>query len=143
MSQHFLDIAHLRVNEEQPATSTSTGLDFERCSALHNAIVRYGWLTSGHDLSDLPEHTWWTSCEHDRELAEVEPHLHHSVISFLKRALDQSPFPDEPQHNNFFYCLGELARPFQLWETTGLVNSHHITLYLTHDGLGDTFDGIV
>jgi hypothetical protein len=142
MSRDFLDIAHLRVSEEHPATSTPAGLDFERCSALHNAIVRYGWLTSGHDLSDLPEHTWWMCREHDAELTQVESRLIHSVTSFLKRALDPGNFPDEEQ-NSFFYCLNSLALPFQLWEATGNINPDHITLYMTHEGLSDTLDGLM
>jgi hypothetical protein len=37
----FKDIEHLKVSFDNLETSTNDGLDFERYSALYNAIVRY------------------------------------------------------------------------------------------------------
>lgn len=143
MSNIFSDIAQYRVTEAQPATSTSSGLDFERCSALHNAIVRYGWRASGYELADLPDRTWWASQEDEGEdLIEVESRLDHSVQEFLKRALNPDEFPDG-EENSFFYTLAGLATPDQLWEFTDDINPEHITLYLTHEGLSDNLAGIV
>lgn len=143
MSNAFSDIAQYRVTEAQPATSSSSGLDFERCSALHNAIVRYGWTVGGYELTDLSDRTWWASQENESEdLSEVESRFDTSVQEFLKRALNPGDFPDG-EENGFFYTLAGLATPDQLWEFTGDVNPDHITIYLTHDGLSDTLAGVV
>jgi len=53
----FRDTAHWRVDEDDPATSSLVWLECEQCNALHNAIVRYGQLECGHDLSDLSKQT--------------------------------------------------------------------------------------
>jgi hypothetical protein len=63
-------VRHLRVSIDNPETSTNEGLDFERCSALHNAIVEHAWQAEGCDLADLPTTTWWRRSDHTPRLVE-------------------------------------------------------------------------
>lgn len=49
-SQALADVRHLLVTVGNPKSSTDSHLDFERCSALHNAIVKHRWVASGHDM---------------------------------------------------------------------------------------------
>lgn len=58
-SQALADVRHLLVTVENPESSTDSHLDFERCSALHNAIVKHGWVASGHDIADLQNIYEW------------------------------------------------------------------------------------
>jgi hypothetical protein len=51
-------VRHLRVDSKNLETSTNDGLDFERCSALHNAIVKHAWQAEGYHLADLLTTTW-------------------------------------------------------------------------------------
>ena len=86
-------VRHLRVSDNNPETSTDEGLDFERCSALHNAIVKHAWHAEGYDLADLPTTTCWQRPDYAPRLDEVQKHLPESLIEFLKRAL--SPAAEE------------------------------------------------
>ena len=75
----FRDTAHWRVDEDDSATSSFVWLEFERCNALHNAIVRYGRLKCGHDLSDLSKQTRWPSRDDGAGLEGVESRLNRST----------------------------------------------------------------
>lgn len=59
-SEPLETVKALRHTDDNSPTSTDEGLDFERCSALHNAIVKHAWVSSGFDLSSLPESTIWS-----------------------------------------------------------------------------------
>ena len=73
-------IQHLKVSFDNPETSTDDGLDFERCSALHNAIVRHAWQVQGYDLAHLLSTTWWQrqDCAHARD--GIQEQLPESLI---------------------------------------------------------------
>lgn len=47
------DVKHLKVSDINLPTSSPDGLDFDRCSALHNAIVKHQWQASGRDPATL------------------------------------------------------------------------------------------
>ena len=123
------EVRNIRVDEAHPPTSNGDGMDFERCSALHNAIIKHTWSATGHELSDPPQ-TTWTQTEYSApHTAEVESRLHPSVVEFLKRAyqFDEKDFNffhyltalqgagdismtfkenlDDPDHRNRFYTL--------------------------------------
>jgi hypothetical protein len=74
-------IRHLLVTASNPPSSTSaTGLGYERCTALHNAIVKHGWQASGRALADLPMTAWWDAPQNSEHLEGLEQILHPSVV---------------------------------------------------------------
>jgi hypothetical protein len=160
-------IQHLKVSFDNPETSTDDGLDFERCSALHNAIVKHAWQAQGYDLADLPLTTWWQRQDYAHKLGEVQKYLPESLIEFLKRAICPAieEFPDSSGFY-FFYLSDWLAGPDMLWSDShwygigppeGVADSQtqgepsnstrdidRIALYLTDTSISDeTLDGIM
>ena len=106
------EVAHLRVTESNPPSSSdNNGLDYERCSALHNAIVKHGWRASGHSVAEMPQSTWWQSAHNAPYLTDVQQKLHPSLVEFLRRAIDITPFTDNPDSNSLFYYCNALAHP--------------------------------
>ncbi|KAK5108513.1 hypothetical protein LTR62_008253 [Meristemomyces frigidus] len=112
----FQAVSLHRVNGLRPATSSSgNGLDFECCSAIHYAIVQYGWFGSGHEASTLPTTTWWTRPEPVPYQQSLQQRLHPSLVNFLQRALlPADVFPDEPREYNFFYFLPRTRFPLDM-----------------------------
>lgn len=49
----FDDVRHLLVNDDNPAREEGD-LDYERCAALHNAIVKYSGLPTVALLMNCP-----------------------------------------------------------------------------------------
>jgi hypothetical protein len=47
------DISGLLVTPDNPAREDLQGMDHERCVALHNYLVLYGWLAEGRLAADL------------------------------------------------------------------------------------------
>jgi hypothetical protein len=142
-------VRHLRVNDNNPETSTDERLDFERCSALHNAIVKHAWQAEGYDLADLPTTTWWQRPDYASKLDEVEKHLPESLVDFLKRAIHPAAkeLPDSSRYY-FFHLSDGLAHPHSLWYEVGedegeMGGIERVALYLTDtDTSHDTLDGI-
>ena len=140
------EVPNIRVDESHPPTSNADGMVFERCSALHNAIIKHTWLATGHDLSDFPQ-TIWTQIEYNvPHLAEVEGRLHSSVVEFLKRALAVSYFPDKPRKYRFFYYCDDLSpadvmfNDYEIYRGDGV---NCITLYLAGGFKEEFRDGLV
>jgi len=73
------EVDHHRVTESNRPSSDENGMDYERCSALHNAIIKHGWLAGGYDLTDLPQTTWWQAQGNGPSLTVFEEKLHSSV----------------------------------------------------------------
>jgi hypothetical protein len=152
-------IQYLKVSCDNPETSTNDGLDFERCSALHNAIVRHAWQAQGHDLADLLSTTWWQRQEYAHALDGVQEHLPESLIEFLKRAIcpANEELPPDSSGSHFFYLSDCLSSPDMLWSDSlwyGVGGSDgggsstreidRIALYLTGTSISDeTLDGIM
>ena len=145
----FTPVNHYRVTKNNPSTSSETvGLDYERCSALHNAIAKYGWVASGHSADDFPVTSSWDHCstEAPESLPRLESELQSSILQFLKRAIPQSVLrSDDTQHEqNFFYTVAGLANPTAIFNLKNEVGEDElITLYMGHDDLSDTFHGIM
>lgn len=145
----FTPVDHYRVTREIPCTSSETiGLDFERCSALHNAIVQYGWIASGQRANDYTATSWWEywSAEAPQDLPRLENELHPSISRFLKRAVPQSALRGNNSQNeqNFFYTVAGLSSPTAIVSLADEVGEEElITLYMGHDDLSDTFHGIM
>jgi hypothetical protein len=80
-------LRHLKVSLDNPKTSTNDGLDSERCSVLHNVIVKHAWQAQGYDLAELPTTTWWHRPDYSPTLDELQKLLPASLVEFLKQAL--------------------------------------------------------
>jgi hypothetical protein len=73
------DVRQWRVTAENPPTSGEE-LDYERCAALHNHILKLGWVGYGFDLDDLDTQCWWDTYGSD----DLEDQLAPSLVEFLK-----------------------------------------------------------
>jgi hypothetical protein len=58
-SQPLDEIRHLRVTTTNPETSSNDHIDFERCAAPHNAIVKHALISTGRDPNNLPVRLPW------------------------------------------------------------------------------------
>jgi hypothetical protein len=140
------EVRNIRVNEAHPPTSNADGMDFKRCSALHNAIIKHAWSATGNEQSDLPRTTWTQTAYNVPHLAEVESRLHPSVFEFLKRALAVSNFADEPCDNRFFYYCDDLSPAEVMFDDYKLYRGdgvNRITLYLAGGFKEEFQDGLV
>lgn len=141
-SEPLEQVRALRTNDN-PCTSTNEGLDFERCSALHNAIVKHAWISYGYDLTEMPEVTIWSLPSTQENLTEMQDRLHPSVQEFLKRSLVPQSFP-HPNNgtNHFFYFLGGLTGHGTLWDMTEQFDENHLGIYWTGSDFSSTLTGI-
>jgi hypothetical protein len=93
-----------RVTAESPSREME-GMDWERCAALHNLIVRLGWTGMGNSDLDIPTTTWWqANITHNSLEAEWSRRLSPSLKLFLQTAY-------ETPHENFFYYARGLNGP--------------------------------
>jgi len=115
MSQELDAVAGWLVTKQNPPRYID-GMDYERCAALHNAIFKHGWVSSGRkaDDFDLQARPW----------LELHPQVNHndfhpSVVAFLReaRALDLN----HPVH--FFYSV----------EGINIHGGHHLGIFLEDD----------
>jgi len=141
------DVKHLKVSDSNLPTSSPEGLDFDRCSALHNAIVKHQWQAGGNDPDTLPATTWWQSPRFAAHLNNLSKHLPDSLVKFLQRTLHPNGnlAADEPA-GNMFYLIRGLATPDTLWSELGedMGDGDRIALYLTDYEISDpSIDGIV
>ncbi|KEQ62034.1 uncharacterized protein M437DRAFT_50844 [Aureobasidium melanogenum CBS 110374] len=148
----FDDVRHLLVGDANPAREEG-GLDYERCAALHNAIVRHGWTACGRSLDTLPTVTAW---EKDPDGWEQDvDRLHVSMVEFLKRAYDTEMPETEPIYDfmpreyRFFYFLEGLIGPHgheaPLYNYDDIEDfpGQYMTLYTVNDQLGSHPHGLV
>jgi hypothetical protein len=142
------DVKHHRVSDSNPPTSNEDGLDFDRCSALHNAIVKHQWQASGKDLATLlPTMTWWESPCFADQLDAMSKHLPESLVRFLQQALHpEGHVARGAILGNMFYLSSGLAGPGNFWTelSEDMDDSDRIALYLTDYEISDpSIDGIV
>ncbi|KAI6875989.1 hypothetical protein KC338_g619 [Hortaea werneckii] len=106
MSRHLDAVAHLLVTDENPPREMD-GLDYERCAALQNAILKHAWVRSDRDENDFLKGTvpFIEICGLERP----EEKLHHSVVEFYRKA--RTPCGGMPGKDfvNFFYNLRALS----------------------------------
>jgi hypothetical protein len=148
----FDEVRDHLVSPDHPARDEGD-LDYERCAALHNAIVKYAWTASGRSLEDLPLITCW---EADADEWELDlDRLHPSMVEFLKRAYSTELPETELLHNGtsteykFFYFLEGLVGPHG--HETPAYNyddfedypGQYMTLYTPNDRLGSHPFGLV
>ena len=53
----FAPIAQHRVTARQPETSKDD-VDSNRCAALHNTLLLYGWVVSGKKIFEMKKESW-------------------------------------------------------------------------------------
>ena len=138
------------VSDDNPARDEGE-VDYERCAALHNAIVEHGWTAMGRSLDEMAGTTLWESDAAGWE-ANVG-RLHPSMIEFMKRALNtgfpdtESVYSSEPRDYAFFYYLKGLVWPqgytYHDFEWLGEFPGHYMTLYTPNDWLGSHPQGLM
>lgn len=136
-SQALADVRHLLVTVENPESSTDSHLDFERCSALHNAIVKHGWVASGHDIADLQDVYEWPPSD-KVFLHKAQERLHPDVIEMLKRCIDPGP-----EGGTFFRFLAGMPKDETWWEWTEGHDEDWIELYMASLDTSDTGIAVV
>ncbi|KAG9662454.1 hypothetical protein KCU64_g1939, partial [Aureobasidium melanogenum] len=148
----FDDVRHLLVNDDNPAREEGN-LGYERCAALHNAIVKYGWTASGRSLDDLPTVTAWGK-DPDAWEEDID-RLHPSMVEFLKAAYDtglpdtEQSYDGMPRDYKFFYFLEGLIGPHG-HEAPGYnydefedFPGQYMTLYTVNERLGSHPHGLI
>lgn len=135
-SEAFDEIRHLRVSVENPVTSTNENLDFERCAALHNAIIKHAWTAGGRDRADIPARSIWNT---ETIPQGAQERLHPDLIEFLKRCL----MLDRDSIYNFFHFVVDLNNSKNLWEWLEGIDEDYIALYISNDSSSLTGTGIM
>lgn len=126
VSEALEEVRRLRVNEACPVTSIDEHLDFERCAALHNAIVKHGWAASGQDIATIPARPVWT----DKTVPiGAQDRLHPDVIGLLKRCLTL----DRDRIYNFFLFTTVLNPAAGLWEWLEGLDDDYLALFIDED----------
>jgi len=100
----FAPIAKQRVTAGQPA-SVQDRLDADRCAALHNTMLLYGWVCSGKKINQMEKRSWWGKHGND----SLKKILHPAVVRYLSKVFDV------PGHN-FFYHISGLATAKEMLE---------------------------
>jgi len=122
MSFSIDDKLSWRVTRNNPVREVD-GMDWERCAALHNLILRLGWTASERPEAEMPGETWWQKHITDQALEdEWSRRLSPSLKLFLQTAF-QTP-PDQ----NFFYYASGLSWPGQFFSPL-LDGTEIMTLY--------------
>ncbi|KAK5696634.1 hypothetical protein LTR97_007938 [Elasticomyces elasticus] len=98
MLESIQAVSHLLVTPDNPPTTDGDGMDHERCAALHNAILKHGWVTSGRDAEGFlrESHPY---LEFHPSLAQ-DDFLHPSVLAFLRAA---RALPGNHETNLFYH----------------------------------------
>ncbi|KAL2812886.1 hypothetical protein BDW59DRAFT_176887 [Aspergillus cavernicola] len=95
-----------RITKSSPVRDLGPGaLDYERCAALHNELLRRGVEGSGRKMPPSPR-TYWEAAAPSEEIASL---LRPPVVEFLKRAYVEYPLLSE--RGAPFHFLGGLAEP--------------------------------
>lgn len=125
-----------RVTEGNPVREVE-GMDWERCAALHNLLIRLGWAVSGKSDSEKRKETWWENHITDQALEdEWSTRLSPSLKRFLQSALETPP-----EQCLFYYAWG-FNPPNQLFSEL-LEDQDIMTLYqMTHLALSGHHDGL-
>ncbi|KAK3637673.1 hypothetical protein LTR56_013505 [Elasticomyces elasticus] len=100
----FAPIAKHRITASTPLNDKyENDLDVDRCAALHNTLMLYGWICSGQKLPALKKQSWW-SRHGSQSLQQI---LKPSLVKYLSKIFDV------PDHC-FFYHLRGLTKPGEM-----------------------------
>jgi hypothetical protein len=100
----FGPIAKHRVSDKQPS-GNGLELDWERCAAMHNTLLLFGWVCSGKRIPQMDKKSWWSRHGNSQLKAILSP----SLVKYLSKIFDV------PGHN-FFYHISGLASPKDMLE---------------------------
>ncbi|CZR67307.1 uncharacterized protein PAC_17206 [Phialocephala subalpina] len=135
------DINEWLVTPQNPPRAID-GLDYERCAALHNYLIRYAWVASNRPLCDLKFQSWFDN--HGNAANDLRSRLEPNLVKFLEAVYDPSGSDD----TILFYWVSGLTYPDELWfDWEGYSEdgeeSRRMTLYRTNSGLlGGHNDGL-
>ena len=99
----FDPIAQHRVSKAHPASLTNE-LSIDRCAALHNTLLLYGWVCAGKKIAELQKRSWWSVNGSDALKSLLRP----SLVRYLSKVFDV------PFKHCFFYHISGLARPKEM-----------------------------
>lgn len=117
-SMDYSDINDALVTASNPARSDGS-LDHARCAALHNYLLRHGWLAGGRAEEDLENHHGSFFSQHGDEAEELRSRLDPSVIAFLESVRT----PMEP--SAFYFWVGGIADPESMFFHAELLSYHY------------------
>lgn len=104
------DVSNWLVTADHPARDGISGMDHERCAALHNYLLQYAWLAEGRPLISLNNtNTFFTT--HGPAAERIRTRLSVSLATFLDTA--KLP-PDDVEWLPFFFWAGGLSDPDSL-----------------------------
>lgn len=114
------DITSVLVTPDNPPRDDIEGIDYERCAALHNYLVQYGWLAEGRPLAALTASstTFFTTAFGDGADAEaLRPRIDPSLAAFLDAAMIPPPKygPDELSPPELSVFAGAISPPSMLF----------------------------
>ncbi|KAK5701319.1 hypothetical protein LTR17_022691 [Elasticomyces elasticus] len=136
MSDVLEAVEHLLVTPENPPQDVD-GMDHERCAALHNAILKYGWVRSGRDADDFDQQSRpWLELH---PLTAEDDFLHPSILDFFRSA---RALLDDQQVNLFYNVWGINHSP-RGHEYCFPDEDQSLLLYGTHPSLASQIDGLV
>lgn len=101
---------HWQVTNDHPVRLQGR-LDHERCAALHNEILRLGWVGSGRSLDQLETVNWFQYF--GQSAIDCRQHLSPDLIDFLEQA---QMIKNDDQFCLFYYVTGLLG-PDLIWES--------------------------
>jgi hypothetical protein len=112
-------------------------MDVEQCIALHNEILRHGWVHSGHNAESFEKEcpTWYD----DSDITEIEA-VRHDLTPDLFNFLRKARFAGSP-HFWFFHQVSSLASPQLLFADLDVWRydieegevKRYVTLYLMNE----------
>lgn len=124
-----------RVTPANPVRATS-GLDYERCAALHNELLEIAWTRSGRSLDILERKSWFEF--YGTQAEAIRGRLSKDIIAFLENAIEVA----ESNFHLFYYVAG-LSTPDMLWTNHEYkTEDRFLTLYIAND-LASHLDGLV
>ncbi|KAL6906966.1 hypothetical protein GGI43DRAFT_247916 [Trichoderma evansii] len=137
------DVSNLLVTADNPARDDISGMDHERCAALHNYLLQYACLADGYSSSSLRNNTNTFFTTHGAAAELVRTRLNVSLATFLNTA--KLP-PDGPERTPFFFWASGLSDPDLLFDESLAdlfdqpVDSL-VCLYFPNIGQGGEFGG--
>lgn len=104
------EISGQLVKPGNPARTDLPGMDYTRCAALHNFLMRYAWVAEGRPLSSFNISNFFTA--HGPAAEAIRPRLHPSVAAFLDLALVPSLHQECPP---LFFWVSRIINPEELF----------------------------
>ena len=138
------DVNGIFVAAENPSRTDLSGMDYERCAALHNYLVQYAWIAEGRPLAALHDSNTTFFTAHGAAAEVLRPQMHPSLAAFLDAAM--LPPTDTPEPPSFFFWASELSDPdvFFADEVSDLHDEPEYSLaclYLPNIGQGGSSGG--